>query len=38
MVELRRLLYNAVLLAVGVAAIAGMEWLMGQSFRWAKTP
>ena len=24
----RRLLYNAVLLAVGVAAIAGMEWLM----------
>jgi hypothetical protein len=28
--ELRRLLYNAVLLAVGVAAIAGMEWLMGQ--------
>lgn len=26
--ELRRLLYNAVLLVVGVAAIAGMEWLM----------
>ncbi len=28
--EFRRLLYNAVLLVVGVAAIAGMEWLMGQ--------
>jgi hypothetical protein len=28
--ELRRLLYNAVLLAVGVAAIAGIEWLMGR--------
>jgi hypothetical protein len=28
--ELRRLLYNAVLLVVGVGAIAGMEWLMGQ--------
>lgn len=26
--ELRRLLYNVVLLIVGVAAIAGMEWLM----------
>ena len=26
--ELRRLVYNAVLLVVGVAAIAGMEWLM----------
>ena len=26
--ELRRLLYNVVLLVVGVAAIAGMEWLM----------
>ena len=26
--ELRRLLYNAVLLVVGVAAIAGFEWLM----------
>lgn len=26
--EIRRLLYNAVLLVVGVAAIAGMEWLM----------
>ncbi len=26
--ELRRLLYNAILLIVGVAAIAGMEWLM----------
>jgi hypothetical protein len=24
------LLYNAVVLAVGVAAIAGMEWLMGR--------
>ena len=29
--ELRRLLYNSLLLAVGVAAIAGMEWLMGQA-------
>jgi hypothetical protein len=28
--KLRRLLYNAVLLAVGVAAIASMEWLMGR--------
>ena len=28
--ELRRLLYNLVLLVVGVAAIAGMEWLMGR--------
>ena len=28
--ELRRLLYNAVLLSVGMAAIAGMEWLMGR--------
>lgn len=28
--ELRRLLYNAVLLSVGVAAIASMEWLMGR--------
>ncbi len=26
--EARRLVYNAVLLVVGVAAIAGMEWLM----------
>jgi hypothetical protein len=26
--ELRRLLYNAILLVVGVSAIAGMEWLM----------
>ena len=26
--ELRRLLYNLILLVVGVAAIAGMEWLM----------
>ena len=26
--EFRRLLYNVVLLVVGVAAIAGMEWLM----------
>jgi hypothetical protein len=26
--ELRRLLYNAVLLVIGVLAIAGMEWLM----------
>lgn len=26
--ELRRLLYNVVLLVIGVAAIAGMEWLM----------
>lgn len=26
--EIRRLLYNAVLLVVGVSAIAGMEWLM----------
>jgi hypothetical protein len=26
--ELRRLVYNAVLLVVGVAAIAGMEWVM----------
>jgi len=26
--ELRRLLYNVVLLVVGVASIAGMEWLM----------
>jgi hypothetical protein len=29
--ELRRLLYNAVLLAVGVATISGMEWLMGRA-------
>jgi hypothetical protein len=29
--ELRRLLYNAVLLAVGLAAIASMEWLMGRA-------
>lgn len=29
--ELRRLLYNAVLLVVGLAAIAGMEWLMGRA-------
>jgi hypothetical protein len=28
--ELRRLLYNAVLLAVGLAAIVGVEWLMGR--------
>ena len=28
--ELRRLLYNAVLLAVGVVAISAMEWLMGR--------
>lgn len=26
--ELRRLLYNMILLVVGIAAIAGMEWLM----------
>ena len=26
--ELRRLLYNAVLLVIGMSAIAGMEWLM----------
>ena len=26
--ELRRLVYNLILLAVGVSAIAGMEWLM----------
>jgi hypothetical protein len=26
--ELRRLLYNAILLVVGVSAIMGMEWLM----------
>lgn len=28
--ESHRLLYNAALLVVGVSAIAGMEWLMGQ--------
>lgn len=28
--ELRRLLYNAVLLAVGIVTISGMEWLMGR--------
>src|ERR1700735_5302623 len=28
--ELRRLLYNVVLLAVGLVAISGMEWLMGR--------
>jgi len=28
--ESRRLSYNALLFAVGLAAIAGMEWLMGQ--------
>jgi hypothetical protein len=28
--ELRRLLYNAVMLVIGLAAIAGMEWLMGR--------
>lgn len=29
--ELRRLLYNAALLVVGISAIAGMEWLMAKS-------
>lgn len=29
--ELRRLLYNALLLVVGIAAIAGMEWLMSRA-------
>jgi len=28
--ELRRLLYNAVLFAIGIASIFAMEWLMGQ--------
>lgn len=28
--ELRRLLYNGLLLVVGVAAIVGMEWLMNK--------
>jgi hypothetical protein len=28
--ELRRVPYNAALVFIGVAAIAGMEWLMGQ--------
>lgn len=29
--EIRRLVYNAVLLVTGVAAIAGMEWLISPS-------
>ena len=28
--ELRRIFYNAVMLVIGLAAIAGMEWLMGR--------
>lgn len=28
--EIRRILYNAILFAIGIASIIGMEWLMGK--------